>query len=217
MPYLVLRDVSYTYPGQKETAVKGVSLDIPRGQKIALTGDNGSGKSTLAKLMLGLLKPERGTIKLENKLIQEYSLPQIGRRLGYISQNPSQMFFNTTVFNEIAFGLKWKGASGAETFQLCKKYLDHFGIWPLKDRLPFNLSEGQKQLIAIIAMLVLDPVYLILDEPTKNLDVRSKAKLREILQDIFSRGKGIIVITHDKEFVQSFDGRIIQMDKGEVF
>lgn len=216
LSYLALRNVSFTYPGQESPAVKDVSLDIHPGQKIALVGNNGSGKSTLAKLMLGLLRPERGTIILDNKPIREYSLPQVGRKLGYIPQNPNQMIFNTSVFDEINFGLKWKGKTAAEAFHICKMFLEHFGIWSLKGRRPLNLSEGQKQLVVIIAVLVLEPACLILDEPTKNLDTGSKLKLLGVLEDIASRGMGIILITHDKEFVESFHGQTIQMDKGEI-
>lgn len=216
MSYLVLRKVSFTYPGQQAAAVKDVSLDIPRGQKTALVGSNGSGKSTLAKLMLGLLRPERGTIRLDDKPIEEYSLPQVGRKLGYIPQNPHQMFFNTSVYNEIAFGLKWQGKTPEETFRACKTHLEHFGIWSLHDRMPFNLSEGQKQLVAIIAVLVLEPACLILDEPTKNLDTASKFKLLQVLRDIAAHGRGIFLISHDREFVRNFQARVIQMEKGEI-
>jgi energy-coupling factor transporter ATP-binding protein EcfA2 len=214
--FISLQEVSYTYNGRKEAAVKNISLNIEEGEKISLTGLNGSGKSTLARLMLGLLKPQAGKIVLDGLPLGKYSLVKIGEKVGYVVQNPSQMLFNTSVFNEIAFGLKWKGKRKDEVYHLCKKYLEFFELWHLRDKLPFNLSEGQKQLVVICAVLALQPRYLILDEPTKSIDTFRKKRLKDILQEIWSLGTGIMVISHDMDFLADFDGRRIHMVKGEV-
>ena len=216
MAFIKIHKASYTYRGRKEAAVKNISLNIDQTEKIAVTGLNGSGKSTLAKLILGLLKPQGGEIILDNRPVGKYSLAGIGEKIGYVLQNPSQMLFNTSVYNEIAFGLKWKGKSKKETDSLCKRYLDLFELWELKDELPFNLSEGQKQLVALSAVLALQPRYLILDEPTKSIDTFRKRRLRDILQGIWRRGTGIMVISHDNEFIADFAGRRIHMAGGEV-
>lgn len=216
MVIISLQKVSYIYNGRKEAAVKNISLSIGQGEKIAITGLNGSGKSTLAKLILGLLKPQNGKIILDGRPVAKYSLVGVGEKLGYVLQNPSQMLFNTSVYNEIAFGLKWRGKSKNEVHCLCKRYLDFFDLWDLRYELPFNLSEGQKQLVAISAVLALQPRYLILDEPTKSIDTFRKKRLKGILQEIWRRGTGIMVISHDTEFISGFDGRRIHMSKGEV-
>lgn len=216
MAFISMQGVSYTYNGRKEAAAKNISLNIEEREKISLTGLNGSGKSTLARLILGLLKPQAGNIALDGLPLGEYSLVKIGEKVGYVVQNPSQMLFNTSVFNEIAFGLKWKGKDRDEVFRLCKKYLEFFELWHLRDELPFNLSEGQKQLVVICAVLALQPRYLILDEPTKSIDTFRKKRLKGILQEIWRRGTGIMVISHDMEFLTAFDGRRIHMVKGEV-
>lgn len=216
MAFIKLHKVSYTYRGRKEAAVKNVSLNLEQAEKIAITGLNGSGKSTLAKLILGLLKPQEGEITLDGRPVGEYSLVEVGEKLGYVIQNPNQMLFNTSVYNEIAFGLKWKGKSRSEIDSLCKKYLDLFALWELRGELPFNLSEGQKQLVALSAVLALQPRFLILDEPTKSIDTFRKRRLKDILQGIWRQGTGIMVISHDYEFIGDFDGRRIQMVGGEV-
>ncbi|NLW07988.1 MAG: ABC transporter ATP-binding protein [Clostridia bacterium] len=216
MAFISIKQVSYTYNGRKKPAVKDVSLDIERGEKVAITGLNGSGKSTLAKLMLGLLKPQKGTVLLDGKPVQKYSLPEVGEKIGYLLQNPSQMLFNTTVYNEVAFGLKWRGKSRAEIHRICKGYLEHFDLWQLRDAFPFNLSEGQKQLVALTAILALQPACLVLDEPTKSIDVSRKKKLIEILEDIWRQGTGIIVISHDVGFITRFGGRRVHLVEGEV-
>lgn len=216
MAYISLENVSYTYNERKYPAVNNVTLDIYEGEKVAIMGDNGSGKSTLAKLILGLLKCQKGKVLLDGKAIDTYNLPQVGERLGYISSNPNQMLFNTSVYNEISFGLKWKGKSREETQEYCEQFLKYFKIWHLRNEVPFNLSEGQKQLIAIIAVLVLQPPMLILDEPTKSIDNAQKKNLQLILQEIWSKGTGLIVISHDRDFISYFNGRNIHMVKGKV-
>ncbi len=217
MAFISLRQVSYTYRGRKKAAVKNVSLDFTKGEKVAITGLNGSGKSTLAKLMLGLLKAQKGTITLEGKPIQNYSLAQVGEKIGYLLQSPSHMLFNTSVYNEIAFGLKWKGKSRDAVYHTCKSYLEHFNLWHLRGEFPFNLSEGQKQLVVLTAILALQPAYLILDEPTKSIDTPGKKRLTAILQDIWRQnGTGIIVISHDADFISQLGGRRVHLEEGEV-
>jgi energy-coupling factor transport system ATP-binding protein len=216
MALLSLKQVSYTYNGRQRAAVKDVSLDINPGEKVTITGLNGSGKSTLAKLMLGLLKAQKGTVLLDGKPVQKYSLPEVGEKVGFLLQNPSQMLFNTTVYNEVAFGLKWRGKSSAEVHRICKRYLEHFSLWQLREAFPFNLSEGQKQLVALTAILALQPACLVLDEPTKSIDVLRKKQLKAVLEDIWRQGTGIIVISHDMDFINGFGGRRVHLVEGEV-
>jgi energy-coupling factor transporter ATP-binding protein EcfA2 len=216
MAFLELDQVSYTYSGRFEPAVVDVTLSLESGESIAITGLNGSGKSTLTRLMLGLLKPQEGWLYLENKPIGSYSLATVGEKIGYVLQNPNQMLFNTTVFNEVAFGLRWKGIKGIELKERCHHYLDLFDLWPLRDQFPFNLSEGQKQMVAISAVLALHPACLILDEPTKSIDTYRKEILIEVLINVNSLGTGVIVVSHDRPFVETLGGREIKMVKGKV-
>ena len=215
MPYIELRSVSYTYSSRVKPAVKEVSLSFDRGEKIAVCGFNGSGKSTLAKLVMGILKPQKGRILLDGVDSRKNPPWEVGKKLGYIMQNPTGMFFNPTVREEVNFCLKWKGCSpGKETPG--EYYLKYFNIWHLRDEVPFNLSEGEKQLVALSAVLALHPQFLVLDEPTKTIDSLRKEKLQEVLQDIWARGTGLILISHDREFVSRFGGRRVEMEGGEV-
>ena len=216
LPFVSLEGVSYTYSGRKEAAVNNITLSFNKSEKITVTGANGSGKSTLAKLILGLLKPQKGKIILDNRPVDKYSLVEIGEKIGYVLQNPNQMLFNTSVYNEIAFGLKWKAKSKEEVRSLCKKYLDLFQLWEIRHEMPFNLSEGQKQLVVISAVLALQPSFLILDEPTKSIDTFRRKILADILQEIWRQGTGIMIISHDFELIAGFNGRRIHMVKGEI-
>lgn len=216
MIYIRLDDVSYTYMGKKEPAVKNISLNFARKEQAAIVGLNGSGKSTLAKLVLGLLTPQKGQIIIDGRQVDKYSLAERGRKIGYVYQNPNQMLFNQSVYEEVAFGLKWKGINGDNVHRTCRELLKYFNLWHLKDEFPFNLSEGEKQMVVLVATLALKPDYLILDEPTKSIDAFRKKRLKEILIDIWKQGTGTIVISHDKEFVSGLDKRVICMLNGEV-
>ncbi|MDI6601968.1 MAG: ABC transporter ATP-binding protein [Thermoanaerobacteraceae bacterium] len=216
MCFICLDSVSFTYEGKKTPAVNDVSLSFAAGESVAIVGLNGSGKSTLARLMMGLLRPQKGKITLSDRPIEEYSLPEIGRKLGFVLQNPSLMLFSTSVYNEVAFGLKWKGKKRQEVEQICYNYLSYFDIWDLRDELPFNLSQGQKQMVVLSAILALEPECLILDEPTKNIDGYRKKKLKKLLLDIRARGIGLVIITHDYDFVDGLYTRKIYMADGKV-
>ncbi|MDY6826030.1 MAG: ABC transporter ATP-binding protein [Bacillota bacterium] len=216
MPYISLNRVSYIYNGRSKPAVENVTIAFEQGEKVALTGMNGSGKSTITHLMLGLLKPQAGTVALADRPIGDYSLVEIGEKLGYVLQNPTQMLFTTTVYDEIAFGLRWKGVSGTELDKVCTNILKHFSLWPLRHKMPLTLSEGQKQLVAICAVLALKPAYLILDEPTKSIDTFRKEILLKALRDIGREGTGTIIVSHDQEFTRRLCDREIKMVDGKV-
>ncbi|MGM0653023.1 MAG: energy-coupling factor ABC transporter ATP-binding protein [Bacillota bacterium] len=214
--YINLQNVSYMYRGRSEPAVKKVSLELYQGESAVLTGLNGSGKSTLARLMLGLLKPQEGAVYLEGKPVSSFSLPEIGARLGYVLQDPSQMLFNTSVYNEVAFGLRWQGLGGDELAARCRYYLESLGLWKLRGKMPLTLSEGQKQLVAVCAVLALEPAILILDEPTRSIDTYHREILINRLLQIGKDGTGIMVITHDRDLVKTLGSREIKMQEGEV-
>jgi len=216
MAFFELDKVSYTYSGRAEPAVADITLSLAKGELAAITGLNGSGKSTLTRLMLGLLKPQSGRLSLEGKPISSYSLAAVGEKIGYVLQNPNQMLFNTSVFNEVAFGLRWKGIKGSDLKERCHHYLDLFNLWSLRDQFPFNLSEGQKQMVAISAVLALHPSCLILDEPTKSIDSYRKDILVEVLAAVNTLGTGVIVVSHDRPFVEALGGREIKMVRGKV-
>lgn len=216
MPYIVIEDISYTYPGKSEPAVKNVSLLIRKGEKVSITGLNGSGKSTLVKVILGFLKPQRGKVYLDKKPLKEYNLQEIGSKLGFVSQRPEQMIFNTCVYDEVAFGLNWRNFSRDKINKICKYYLEYFNLLEYSDQIPLSLSEGQKQLVVISAIMALNPQFIIFDEPTKSIDIARRKNLVELMKKVWRDGTGMIVVSHDKEFVKSLGTRNIRMHKGEV-
>ncbi|HHX77250.1 MAG TPA: ABC transporter ATP-binding protein, partial [Firmicutes bacterium] len=195
---------------------RNVSLSFNKDEKAVITGVNGSGKSTLARLALGLLKPQRGRVLLDGKPVSKYSLAEVGAKIGYLGQYPARMLFTLNPYDEIAWGLRLRRMSPDEIHALCCEYLNLFGLWHIKDRNNFTLSEGQQQLVALSAVLALKPSMLLLDEPTKSIDALRKRKLVGLLNRLSGQGAGLIVISHDRELAAALGGREIRMLKGEV-
>ena len=216
MAFLHLENVSYRYPGRSEYAVKETCLQLNRGEAVALTGLNGSGKSTLARLILGLLQPQSGKVYVEGRSVTSMPLAERGRKLGYILQNPGQMLFTDSVYNEVAFGLRWQGLKGEALAHACRESLELFRIWDLKDHMPLLLSEGQKQLVAICAVMALKPPFLILDEPAKSIDSFRKALLAGMLRKVNRQGTGILLISHERSIIEALGGKEIRMHKGVI-
>lgn len=216
MPFYEIRRVAYSYPGKKYPALTGIDLRFEKEGITAIIGPNGSGKTTLSRLMIGILRPDEGDIYLDGHLITEYNLAEIGRRVGYVFQNPDLQLFCSTVAGELTFGM---AASGLEKEKIKEKldyYLDYFELHSRRDAFPMHLSRGERQRLAIAAVLVNEPDFLILDEPTSGLDARRRKMLAEHLRKIESSGTGILLLSHDLVFVKSIAGRIVSMKDGRV-
>ncbi|KGP77188.1 cobalt ABC transporter ATPase [Desulfosporosinus sp. Tol-M] len=215
MTYLELSQVSFNYPKQNKQVLKEINLNI-KNEVTAIVGANGSGKTTLTKLMLGILQPVNGQIRLEGKSLTEYSLAEVGRRIGYIFQNPDQQFFCPTVFEEIGFSLTHRGYGPEAVRKKVNYYLDYFELSAYKNVYPLHLSQGEKRRLAIAAILVNDPEFLILDEPTVGLDVYRKKLLHEHLLKTVGLGCGMILVSHDIKFVERVAERVVELENGQI-
>ncbi|MGC2109728.1 MAG: ABC transporter ATP-binding protein, partial [Candidatus Korobacteraceae bacterium] len=181
LPIFQLQDVFFGYEGVP--ALRGLSLQIAQGERVALLGANGSGKSTLLRILDALCFAERGSVSFDGQrfsaeLFQrdDFSLA-FRRRVALVFQNPDVQLFNPTVFDEVAFGplqLEWPKEKiltrVAETLEL-------MGIAHLRERPPYRLSGGEKKRVALASVIVLDPDVLLLDEPTATLDPRSQSQV----------------------------------------
>jgi cobalt/nickel transport system ATP-binding protein len=173
------RDLRYSYLG-RFPALDGVSLDIARGEKVALLGPNGCGKSTLLKVLDGLVFPDSGTLTAFGEAVTEDNLEDeqfstgFRSRVGFVFQNSDTQVFSPTVREEIAFGCLQLGLSTADTEARVEDVMAMLGITDLADRAPFQLSGGQKKRVAIASVLVMNPEVLLFDEPTAALDPRTQ-------------------------------------------
>lgn len=210
----VCRDLSYAYL-DRYPALVGVSLDVARGEKVALLGANGCGKSTLLKVLDGLVHPSSGTFHAFGQLVTEDSLEDeqfamgFRSRVGFVFQNSDAQVFSPTVREEVAFGCLQMGLSREETLARVDDVLAMLDISGLVDRAPFQLSGGQKKRVAIASVLVMNPDVLLFDEPTAALDPRTQQWLTELIVELNAAGKTIVLATHDLEVLDRIADRCV--------
>jgi cobalt/nickel transport system ATP-binding protein len=208
-----LNQVNYSYLG-KYPALCGVSLDIRRGEKIAVIGANGSGKSTLLQMLDGLVFPDSGTIRAfgnefkEDNFNDEAFSVGFRKKVGFVFQNPDIQLFCPTVREDIMFGPLQLGVDKEEIKRRFQEIVGFLDIGSLVERAPHQLSIGEKRKVAIASTLMVDPDVLILDEPTAGLDPLTTRRIVDLLIHDNLAGKTIITSTHDLHIVEEISDRV---------
>ncbi len=194
-----LRNVSFRYSKNDSDIIDDLSLDINKGEVLAIVGSNGAGKSTLLHLMAGNLKPYQGQILIQGKDINKYKNNELyDNNLVLLPQNPDDLFVFDTVKEEL---LEMKESSLSEEFSIrLQEITSDLKLEELFDKHPFDLSGGQKQKLALAKILLLNPKIILLDEPTKGIDGIFKIHLAEIIKSMQKKGITIVLVTHDIEF-----------------
>ena len=212
---LDIDDLVFAYE-DREPTLKGVDLEVHRGELMAIAGRNGAGKSTLAKCICRFEKDCKGSMTLVGEDLMGLSIKECADRVGYVMQNPNQMISKTMIFDEIALGLKLRGMAEDDikekvesTMKVCGLY--EFRNWPIS-----ALSYGQKKRVTIASILALDPEIIILDEPTAGQDFRHYTDIMEFLRDINGRGITIIMITHDMHLMLEYAERAVVFTDGRI-
>jgi cobalt transport protein ATP-binding subunit len=208
-----VEDVKFSYPAGV-SALKGVSLEIKKGEKVAILGPNGSGKSTLILLIAGLLNPTKGQIKVFGQPTTSKDFPKLRSRIGLVFQDPDDQLFTPTVREDVEYGPKNLGLPAKVISERCDHILEDIGISHLKDRPPHRLSFGEKKKVSLATALILRPELLILDEPTANLDLLSRRALIDLLNELNAEGTTIIISTHDVEALPELADRVIVVSHG---
>lgn len=210
-----VKDVYFSYPSGVK-AILGVTLNICKGERVALLGPNGSGKSTLILLMAGLLAPQKGAISVFGENTTSKEFPKQRRRIGVVFQDPDDQLFTQSVLEDIEYGPKNLGLPETEIKQRSDEVLKKIGINHLKDRPPHRLSFGEKKKASLATALVLKPELLILDEPTANLDLISRRGLIEMLNELNKDGATVLVSTHDVEALPELADKVVVVSQGSV-
>lgn len=212
-----LSKVTYSYSGIP--ALNDISLNIAKGEAIALMGPNGSGKSTVLKLINGIISPNRGSYRFNSEEITHKKLQDaefaksFHQKIGFVFQNSDTQLFCADVYDEIAFGPRQMGLSESETDKRVNDCLDLLNIQDFKHRPPYQLSGGEKRKVAVACVLSLNPEVLVLDEPMNGLDPRTQRWLVEFLVKLNKAGKTLITSTHNLELVQEISSRAILFDE----
>jgi energy-coupling factor transport system ATP-binding protein len=179
-------------------------------------GSNGAGKTTLVKHLNGLLRPDQGRVILDGVDTKHYSVAELAREVGLVMQNPDHQLFLDSVEREVLFSLENLGYQKERAQEQCKQTLINLGLESFSDRSPFTLSGGERKRVALALVLSTEPRVLSLDEPTIGQDARQKENLARMLNDLNEKGKTVIVVTHDIEFVIENFPRTVAMANGRI-
>jgi len=206
----------YRYPTRDEFALRDVNLSVERGEFVALIGQNGSGKTTLIKHFNGLLKPTEGRVLVEGRETTDLPTSELARSVGYVFQNPDHQIFAETVRDEIAFGPRNLGFSQERIEAIIQRVLVEMGLEGCEEAMPFQLSRGQRQRLAVASVLAMEPSILIVDEPTTGQDWKESITLMELVKGLNDKGHTCIVTTHNMNLVSLFARRVVVMWRGEI-
>ena len=182
----------------------------------ALLGPNGSGKTTVGKLAAGILKPDSGRVLFGGQDIAGWELGRIGKQVGYLFQDPSRQIFAPHPLEEIAFPLELRGVPKQDAGEKARRLLAEFELEDIAGSTTYTLSRGEKQRLAIAAVMACEPQYFILDEPTTGLDKRRRDMLAVALRRLADRGVGILLITHDRSFADALGAEIRYIEGGRL-
>ncbi|MBN1135469.1 MAG: ATP-binding cassette domain-containing protein [Anaerolineae bacterium] len=215
-PVISVEGLSFSYNGHR--ALSDVSLEVGQGEFVAVMGRNGAGKTTLLMHLVGLLKPNLGRVRILSARspaaldTRQAAIDEIIRVVGYVPQNPNALLFSDTVREEIAFTRRNHGLLQVDDTVL----LEHLGLAAHASRYPRDLSVGERQRVAVAAILAAEPQILLLDEPTRGLDYQQKEALVAFLEAEKARGRTIIMSTHDVELAARCADRVVLLSDGQV-
>lgn len=216
-PILEVNKLYFRYDQRMDHRVlKDISFTVEKGERIAIIGNNGSGKSTLAQLLVGLLTPQSGNIRIAGLELNERTKWDVRKHINLVFQNPDNQFIGTTVQDDVAFGLENLNIPYDDMKKKVDHVLDIVEMTPFRNHDPSRLSGGQKQRVAIASVLALDPDIIVLDEALVMLDPKSRRELLQALQHIQTNENiTIISITHDMDEAVDAD-KIIFMENGQI-
>lgn len=210
-----IKNLCYQYPNGNKV-LDNMSMIIKKGEFVAIIGQNGAGKTTLLKHFNGLLKPTSGSITVNGLDTSMTKTSALAKKIGFLFQNPDHQIFCRTVYEEIAFGLKNTGASGALIEEKVRLAAEKVEISHNLDKEPFSLSKGQRQRVALASVIAMETDVLVLDEPTTGQDYKESLEIMELVKELNRQGKTIIVVTHDMELVARYAKRVIILHTGNV-
>lgn len=201
-------DISYSYEGSSRNALNKISMKVGSGEKVILLGANGSGKTTLLKILCGLYKPQQGRIMIDGEVTAPS--PSFNFRIGYVPENPLEMFFEATVEREIRFILKNKKEKQIES--KVESIMEKFDLTKFRNRTPFELSSGERKKLSIAANIVANQEIVLLDEPVSDLDLDGVRMVEDFIK---TSSCSILATSHRTDFARIFD-RVVLINSGNI-
>jgi energy-coupling factor transport system ATP-binding protein len=216
-----LDNVSYTYPFQSQKALDSVSFEVKQGEAILFTGSSGSGKSTLVRIINGLAPHYyrgeiTGTVLIDGKDNVGREIHEIAGDVGTLFQDPEHQFFTLSVEDELAFAHECRGVSPSETRATVLEMIERFSLKKVMHSRIFDLSEGEKQKVALASIISLRPRIVILDEPSANLDPGATEELASILAELKKQGITIVIVDHRLYWLSRLIDRVYVLQHGRI-
>ncbi len=214
-PKIEIKNLRHTFE-DGTVGLDGINLVIPEGDFVALIGHNGAGKTTLASHLIGLLRPEKGTITIDGVDVSGMRVAALARKVGYLFQNPDNQIFTDSVVQELGFGLENIKLRDDVIVERVEAAIAMMELSEFRGRHPHSLSRGQRQRLAVASILAMEPDIIVLDEPTTGQDWGHVNKFLRRIRHLNELGKTIILITHDMNLVAGYARRTVVMDKGRI-
>ena len=212
MTLIDIDDLHCGYAGR--AVLTGVSLKLEQGGRLGLAGHTGSGKTTLLKTVMGLVRPERGSVRVDGvPCADDAGLRNARRVLGYLFQHPDDQLFCPTVIEDVAFGPLNLGRGAREAREIAEECLELVGLAGFGPRLTHRLSGGEKRLASLAGVLAMRPKALLLDEPTTGLDPESRARVAEVLCGL---DLGLLIVSHEWDFLLHVTSEHYVLDHGHL-
>lgn len=212
-PLIEMRGVTFGY-NPEAPVLSDLSWALRPGERVALTGSNGTGKTTLLRLIVGLVTTGRGEVEVLGQVRRhEADFVAVRRKVGLLFQDSDSQLFSPTVFEDVAFGPLNLGKTEAETRTIVVDTLASLQLSHLKDKVTYQLSHGQKRMVALATILAMKPRILLLDEPTAGLDRASESRLTEILME---REEEMLIVSHNPAFIEAVATRVLHLEEGRI-
>jgi polar amino acid transport system ATP-binding protein len=214
---LEIEDLEKIYPGGVH-AVKGISFNVKKGESVAIIGSSGSGKSTVLRCINRLIEPTKGTIKLNDQVVNNpmADVNEIRSKIGMVFQS-FELFSHLKVLDNITLGLRHvRGLKREEAEKSALEVLERVDMLDRTEAFPGNLSGGQKQRVAIARALAMHPEVILFDEPTSALDPELIGSVLQTIKGLANEGMTMVIVTHEINFARDVADRIIYMDKGNI-
>ena len=221
-PIIHFENVTYSYPGTEEPALREIDLSIMPGEYVAILGLNGAGKTTLGLCVNGVVPTMlggtlEGTVTVGGLDVEDYPVREMAKLVGMVFDNPEFQMSQLSAAEEVALGLENAGVPYEDMIRIIPETLALVGLSGFEERSPLGLSGGQQQRLAIAAVLAMKPQILIMDEPTSNLDPIGKHEVFEIAAKLNKEaGMTVIVIEHEVEVMAKYADRVIVIEHGRV-
>ena len=216
---LKAENLCYAYDeDSSEQALDGLSLEIRRGQKVAVMGSNGSGKSTFFLCCNGIHRPSSGRLWFDGQEVtyDRKSLLDLRRKVGIVFQDPDNQLFSASVYQEISFGILNLGVPEEQARQEVEQVIDYLEITPFREKPAHALSGGQKKQVSIADILVMHPELIILDEPAAALDPKHTAMVRKIVDRLTADGITVLMATHNVDYAYQWADQVLLFHRGKL-